>query len=47
MGAEATAPRRRECATAHSFFEGQKRFLPEGAFGRNQYGLEKYREFSD
>jgi hypothetical protein len=37
----------RECATAHSFFEGQKRFLPEGAFGRNQYGLEKYREFSD
>ena len=37
----------RECATAHSFFEGQKRFLPEGAFVRNQYGLEKYREFSD
>jgi len=46
-GCRTTRASARECATAHSFFEGQKRFLPEGAFVRNQYGLEKYREFSD
>ena len=36
----------RECAMAHSFSKWQKRFLPEGAFVRNQYGLEKCRGFS-
>jgi len=46
MVAEATAPRRENVPRHILFSKGKKRFLTERAFGRNQYGLEKYREFS-